>query len=197
MLIFNKAYHDGATFDALQVSRNVNSILKLGISLVYNPWKNGFLLSQVGLRSIMTQLFGIHYQCKLRFVKNSGIIRTTSQISSKCLPNTSEAMTVLAVSLASILNIKNFILEGDSLVVTLALLNPNFAQDWRISPIILEMFDFISASFSLRAHKVNRNANFCTHSIVHWAIIRFSLAAFLLLHLLFLLLELLMEMILL
>jgi hypothetical protein len=48
VFIFNKAYHDGTTFDALQVSRNVNSILKLGISLVvYNPWKNGFLLRQV------------------------------------------------------------------------------------------------------------------------------------------------------
>jgi hypothetical protein len=47
VFIFNKAYHDGTTFDALQVSRDVNSILKVGISLVYNPWKNGFLLRQV------------------------------------------------------------------------------------------------------------------------------------------------------
>jgi hypothetical protein len=61
---------------------------------------------------------------------NSGnIIRTTYQISSKCLPNTDEVLTVLAVSLASFFNIKIFILEEDSLVVTLALLNPNFSQD--------------------------------------------------------------------
>jgi hypothetical protein len=59
------------------------------------------------------------------------IIRMTSQISPLCLPNMGESLAAnLATSLASSLNIKRFILEGDSQIVILALQQPNIAQDW-------------------------------------------------------------------
>jgi hypothetical protein len=49
----------------------------------------------------------------------------------------------LATSLASSLNIKRFILEGDSQIVILALQQPNIAQDWWISSTIHKIIDYI------------------------------------------------------
>jgi hypothetical protein len=58
------------------------------------------------------------------------IIKMHSQISNLCLPNMGEASaTKLATSLASSLNIKRFILEGDSQIVILALQQPTISQD--------------------------------------------------------------------
>ncbi|XP_059434035.1 uncharacterized protein LOC132167148 [Corylus avellana] len=177
----NKAYHDGTTFDDLQVSRNVNKLTlehfeawhKSSISLVekWIPPPPGWF--KINYDTAIQDSFSV--QAAVCCNNSGNIIRMTSQISSKCLPNIGEAMAVLlAVPLASSSNIKKFILEGDSLVVILALLNPNFSQDWRISPIILKTLDSIPASSSWRARKVNRSANFCAHSVTHWAATRFS-----------------------
>jgi hypothetical protein len=44
--------------------------------------------------------------------------------------------TLLAAQLATSLNIYSFILEGDSLTVSLAFQNPTITQNWRITSII-------------------------------------------------------------
>jgi hypothetical protein len=86
---------------------------------------------------------------------SGNIIIMTFQISLKFLPNTGEALSALLdVSLASSLNINNFILEGDSLIFTFALFNPNFSQDRCISPIILETLESIPIFFFWRARKL-------------------------------------------
>jgi len=41
--------------------------------------------------------------------------------------------------------------------------------DWCISPIIYDIISSIPTSISWSVRKVNKNANFCTHSVVHWS----------------------------
>lgn len=95
---------------------------------------------------------------------NGNIIKMVSQISGPCFPAFGEALIAqLAVSLAISLQIDCFILERNSLIVIMALQNPLIIQDWRISSLILDIIDSISASFSWEAQKINRSANICTY----------------------------------
>jgi hypothetical protein len=96
-----------------------------------------------------------------------------SQISPACLPNYGEVLAVhLAVSLAISLNLENFIIESGSQVVILSLQHPQNLLNWRISPVVSDIIDSFLASISWSAKKVNRNANFCAHSVAHWAATR-------------------------
>jgi hypothetical protein len=78
----------------------------------------------------------------------------------------------LAISLASVLVLDRFILEGDFEVVVLALQHPNCALDWRISPIIFDSLDAILFAFFWEAMKTNRSANFYAYSVTRWAATR-------------------------
>jgi hypothetical protein len=58
-------------------------------------------------------------------------------------------------------------------VFILSLQHPKNPCDRRISSIIYDIIGFLLASISLSAKKVNRNANFCTHLVAHWAVERY------------------------
>lgn len=94
----------------------------------------------------------------------------SSQIKAKCTPNTGEALaTRLAVSRAQSMNLKHFILEGDSEVIIESLQNPKNPLDWRITPIILEVIESIPATFTWQARKIKRSI----HYVAHWATTKF------------------------
>jgi hypothetical protein len=64
------------------------------------------------------------------------------------------------------------IIEGDSLIIILALQDPTFAQDWRISLTIYSTLESIPPDCSWSARKIDRSANFCAHYVAHWAAAR-------------------------
>jgi hypothetical protein len=77
------------------------------------------------------------------------IISMLSHINSPCRPNYGEALaTSLVVTLASSLNLVNFIIEGDSDVVIMSLQHPQHPLDWRISSVISDTIDSLLASIS-------------------------------------------------
>jgi hypothetical protein len=72
-----------------------------------------------------------------------------SQISSPCLPNYGEALAAcLAISFATSLNLKKFIIESNSQVVILSLQHPKNPPDWRISSVIYDIIDSLPISIS-------------------------------------------------
>lgn len=78
----------------------------------------------------------------------------------------------LAVSLAISLNISNFILEDDSLIVIMTLQHLSLVLDQKIENIIADSIAMILLSSSWKARKVHRNVNFCTHHVAYWATAR-------------------------
>jgi hypothetical protein len=53
------------------------------------------------------------------------------------------------------------IFEGDSLMVTLAINNPSFTQDWRISSVISDFSSTIPSTTSWSASHINRVSILC------------------------------------
>lgn len=101
------------------------------------------------------------------------IIRMISEISAPCFPNYGEALAAqLAVTLATSLKLGRFIIEGELQGTSLALQQPSISQDWRISPILHDIINSISAFFSWEVRKVNRSVNFCAQYVAHWAATR-------------------------
>jgi hypothetical protein len=97
------------------------------------------------------------------------ILHLSSLINSPCSINEGEALAAqLAISLAYSFNYDRFILEGDSAIVIQALNQTSSNSDWRISPIIMTSLDNIPYTSFWEARKVNRSANFCTHSVARW-----------------------------
>jgi len=107
-------------------------------------------------------------------INSSGaVIKCSSLISSLCLALFGEARaTLLAVQLVISLNLPSFILEGDSLTVTLALQNPTITQDWCITFTISQIHSIIPLTTSSSASYVNRSANFYAHHMASWATTR-------------------------
>jgi hypothetical protein len=64
-----------------------------------------------------------------------------AQIRPSCSPAYGEAQAaLLACSLAVSLNLENFVLEGDSVVVITVLQNPSFILDWHLDHIVCNIF---------------------------------------------------------
>jgi hypothetical protein len=176
----NKAFHDGVSFDALQLSRNVNKIYQhhsmawtqLSTPLIekwIHPPDDWF---KINFDTAIREDFSA--QAVVCRNHKGQIIDMVSQINFHCSPNLGEALAAhLAILLASSLHLKNFIFEGDSQTVILALQQPTLSQDWRISNTIYESIGSIPAGSSWSAWKVNRSANFCTHYAAHWAAAKF------------------------
>jgi hypothetical protein len=89
--------------------------------------------------------FKINYDTTIRpfFVETvvcqnstGAIIGCISLISPPCFALVGEAGTLLAAHLSILLGLSSFILEGDSLTVTMALQHPDITIDWRISSTV-------------------------------------------------------------
>lgn len=94
---------------------------------------------------------------------NGHIIKAISQISPPCDPNFGEVLAaLLAVSLAAFLKLKNFTLEGESLVVIMALQHPSIVQYWQIEKVIVDSISLIIAFSIWPARKIHISANFYT-----------------------------------
>jgi hypothetical protein len=87
------------------------------------------------------------------------IIKACSQISLPFDPNFNKALATL---LAANLLLKNFTLEGDSLIEISALQVPSIANSLSIIP----------TSSSWEAMKININANFYTYHVAYWTVTR-------------------------
>lgn len=108
-------------------------------------------------------------QTKMQFLPHSLIYRASACWRIKITSILITSLIYQALALAASLQLDHFILEGDSLVVALAIQNPSFIQDSRISPIISDIIDTIPASFSWEARNVNKSTNFYTHHAAQWA----------------------------
>jgi hypothetical protein len=134
----NRAYHCDLSFDALQMSRNINKVClehimackHLSNSLVEQKWIPPPPSSWLKINFDTTIRDTYSAQAAVCHNHYGHIIKMNSQISLMCLPNMGEALASrLTTSLASSLNTKRFIIEGDSKIVILALQQPNIAQD--------------------------------------------------------------------
>ena len=81
-------------------------------------------------------------------------------------------VALLAASLAASLKLNSFSIEGDSLIVILALQAPFPVHNWQIERVIANSINIIPASCSWEARKINRSANFCAHHVAYWAATR-------------------------
>jgi hypothetical protein len=172
----NKAFHNGASFDARSVSMHINKIsLKH-----FQAWHSSYQIlkekwtpppinwAKINFNTAIWDSFSTEaVVCR----NDKGlIIHETSQISNSCSPNEREAMVAqLAISLANSLHIDRFIIKDDSKVVVQALQNPNNVQDWRISSFILDSLDSIPSDSFWEGREISRSANFCVHLVARWA----------------------------
>jgi hypothetical protein len=78
----------------------------------------------------------------------------------------------LATSLASSLNLVDFVLEGDYAIVINSLKDPSTVLDWKLDNLISLALSLIPSSSLWEARKVNRNANFYAHYVAYWAMAR-------------------------
>jgi hypothetical protein len=76
---------------------------------------------------------------------------------------------LLAIRLAATLGRVDFTLEGDSLLVTLAINNPPTFSFWCFCNIVSDISVFLSSFQSWKTLKVSRSANFMAHALGKWA----------------------------
>jgi hypothetical protein len=175
----SKAAHDGTISDITSLA---NSIRRTSLD---HPtvWNSTPSSSKEPWTPPLVGTFKVNFDTSIRdqfsaqavVCRNSkgNIVKVISQINPSCDPNYGEALAAqLAVSLAASMNLKNFIMEGDSLVVITALQNPSITQDWHIESIIANTLTLLPAPSLWKAKKVNRSANFCAHHVAYWAAAR-------------------------
>jgi hypothetical protein len=109
----------------------------------------------------MIQLFGILFllkQCLFEIHLAPCITHNSALISPPCAALYGEALAaLLVVQLTLSLHATSFILEGDSITVTLTLQYPKITQDWCIASIISHVHTIIPPTTSWPANHVNRN----------------------------------------
>ena len=77
--------------------------------------------------------------------------------------------TLLASRLATLSGFNNFMLEGDALLVILAVNQPHLFATWLFAPIVSDLRHELSSFQSWNALKVSRYANFRAHVLAKWA----------------------------
>jgi hypothetical protein len=124
----------------------------------------------------MIQLFGILFllkQCLFEIHLAPCITHNSALISPPCAALYGEALAaLLVVQLTLSLHATSFILEGDSITVTLTLQYPKITQDWCIASIISHVHTIIPPTTSWPANHVNRSASFYAHHVVSRAATR-------------------------
>jgi hypothetical protein len=76
---------------------------------------------------------------------------------------------LLATQFVATLGCVDFTLEGDSLLVTLAIHSPRTFSSWCFCNIVSDISVFLSSFQSWKALKVSRSANFRAHALGKWA----------------------------
>ena len=175
----NKAIHDGIIPDSLKLASSIKkaayahvaawlSVPALEVQVWIPPKKGSFKINfDTTIRD--------HFSAQAAVCRDhyGSILKAVSQISSLSSPNYGKAHgALLAASLASSMNLKHFVLEGDSLTVILALTSPVLNQDWHIEKIIGDTLTLLPPSSMWEAKKINRSANFCAHHVAFWAVVR-------------------------
>jgi hypothetical protein len=132
----NKAHHDGLIPNALVISSTINKTVlehhsALTTKLVKTPevWKCHSPYFKINYDTAIRDSFSV----QVAVCRNStgSIIKCISFISSHCTAIYGETLAaLLATRLATSLGLSSFILEDDSLNVTLALQQPTITQDW-------------------------------------------------------------------
>jgi hypothetical protein len=170
----NKALHEDIIPNAMVISSTINRIVKLQ----HSAWSNKLIPKQVVWEKPASPIFKINYDVAIRpnFSAQVAVCRgsfgtiigCSTIISPPCTPVYGEATTAfLACQLALSLHLSQFILEGDSLTVTLFLQKLTLTQDWRISPIISQIMSAIPPTSNWSAKHVNRSANFCAYLVAN------------------------------
>jgi hypothetical protein len=158
----NKAYHDGIILNALSISTTINRIALEH----YYAWTAKYDKTPAVWKSPSPPYFKINYDTAIRATfstqaavcrdSTGSIIKCISLIISSCSPLYGEALAALLASqLATSLGLSSFILEGDSLNVTLALQHPASTTDWRIASIISNILSILPPTASWQASHVN------------------------------------------
>jgi hypothetical protein len=176
---YNKAFHDGVSFEARNVSAHINKIaiehfqawISVSVATVekwIHPAPNWI---KINFDTAIRDSFLV--QATLCRSSDGNIIHMASLISPPFSLNMGEALVAqLAISVNGSLNLDQFILEGDFEVVIQAINFPFSNQDWRISPVIMSSLKSIPSNSLWEARKINRNANFCAHSMARCAAAR-------------------------
>ena len=177
----NKAIHDGFIPDipklaiAIKKSSLAHAVTWLSISAkevqVWIPPQEGTF--KINFDTAIRDIFSA--QAAVCRDHTGSIIKVVSQISPPCSPNYGEAQrALLAPSLAFSLQLKHFVIKGDSQTVISALNFPALSQDWHIDHLIVDTLTLLSPSPLWEANKINRSANFCAYHVAFWAAARAS-----------------------
>jgi hypothetical protein len=169
----NKAYHDGFIPNALSISAFVNLISHIHFS----AWSTKSTTTEQVWIKPDPHCFKINYDTAIRsnFSVQAAVCRDSSgpiihcftRIGPPCpLVYGKATAALLAAHLCSSLKLSHVTFEGDSLLVTLAIINPEITQDWRISSIILDFTTTIHSSTSWSARHINRYTNFYAYHVV-------------------------------
>jgi hypothetical protein len=131
----NKAHHDKLVPNALAISATINNL----VLKHYSAWSSSLIRNPEVWQKPCSPFYKVNYNTAIcPFSAQAAVIKSFSEsviscssiISSPCSTLFGEARAaLLAIQLATSLNISSFILEGDSLTVTLALQNPTITQD--------------------------------------------------------------------
>jgi hypothetical protein len=119
----------------------------------------------------MILLSELLFLLRLQFCRDftGSIIKCTSLISSPCSALYGEATAALLTArLEVLLELSSFILECNSLNVTMTLQHLTITTDWRIASIISNIHSTIPPIVSWKASHINRSANFCNHDVANW-----------------------------
>ena len=174
----NKAIHDGVVPDVLTLAKTIKKTSLehaaawksvSPITEVWFPPAAGFF--ELNFNTAIREKFST--QATVCRESKGRIIKAISQISPPCAPKYGEALAALLVAnLAVSLQLKNFSIEGDSLLVDSALQHHSLSQDWQIENIISKFFLILPSCPSWEAKKVNRCANLCAHHVAYWTATR-------------------------
>jgi hypothetical protein len=131
--------------------------------------KFGSALQPLIFGSTMTLQSYFHLQLKLQTAEIQMVLLSSASPLSVHHTLYGEATAaLLATQLVVNLDLSSFILEGDSLTVTLALQQPTITQDYRIASTISTILFTILVSSSWQASYVNQSANCCAHHVANW-----------------------------
>jgi hypothetical protein len=162
----NKAVHAGSIPD---ISSLASSIRRSAlVKEFWSPPPAGSY--KINFDTAIHDSYSVHAVCR---DSKGKIIKAIAQTNPPCEPTYGEALAArLAASLAVVLKLTNFSLEGDSKIVIDALKTHSITVDWHIESVIANALSLISSSSIWEAKKIYRSANFCTHHVAYWAAAR-------------------------